>query len=97
MTYAAEAVTLAWDPNPPEEQVTGYIVYWGDLSRNDPNWTSYSQERDVGSETQTTIEIQGPGPYFFAAIAYNALGLHSDYSDELSIPGLTCPTGLHIQ
>ncbi|MGN6556145.1 MAG: tandem-95 repeat protein [Verrucomicrobiota bacterium] len=87
---AAQSVTLSWtasdDPN-----VAGYNVYYGVASR------TYTNKVDVGSGTTVTINglIEGT-TYYFAATAYNILGVESDYSDEVSytapVPGNVRPT-----
>ena len=84
---AAEPVTLAWDANPPEENVTGYVVFWGTVERSADLFTGYEHELDVGNVTTVTVEIGSEYVvYYFAAIAYNGTGLRSEYSDEISRP-----------
>jgi len=84
---SAEPVTLAWDPNPPEENVTGYIVYYGVRSRTDPAWTGYDSEVDAGAVTEFVVELPNEYQvYYFSAVAYNEFGLRSDYSDEIFRP-----------
>jgi hypothetical protein len=76
-TFAAQ-VTLVWnassDPN-----VTGYDIYYGVASR------SYTNKIDVGNTTNATISglVEGV-TYYFAATAYNVLGIESDFSGEVS-------------
>lgn len=82
-------VTIAWDPNPPEEQVTGYSVYYGAISRTMPGFTSYDGQIDVGNVTLVTLDI--PKRYI-AVVAYNAYGLRSDYSKELDLSAPRLPT-----
>jgi VCBS repeat protein/fibronectin type III domain protein len=72
----AASVTLAWDPNP--EAVAGYIVFYGTASG------LYTSQVDVGSHTQHTLLNITPGTYYFAVRAYDADGLRSDTSDEVS-------------
>ena len=90
----AGSITLGWDPNPPHELVTGYIVYMGPISKEDPLFTGYAVEVDVGDVTEGEMEV--PAEYgetgaFFAAIAYNAAGMKSDYSNEVTLPAITPP------
>ena len=73
----AGQVTLAWDPNS-EPDLAGYEIYYGTASRN------YSFHIDVGNVTTYTLTGLQPGvTYYFAATAYNAQGLESDYSNEV--------------
>ena len=64
--------------------MVGYRVYYGVASR------TYTNMVDVGAATNVTISglVEGK-TYYFAATAYNILGLESDYSDEVvyTIPG----------
>jgi hypothetical protein len=71
-------VTVAWDPNQ-EPTVAGYKVVYGPASR------SYSYTVDVGLSTSLSISGLQPGTtYYFAALAYNATGQQSAYSNEIS-------------
>lgn len=75
---ATNQVTLTWSPSP-GSNVAGYNIYVGSASR------SYTNKLDVGNVTNATVgglsfEITN----FFAATAYNILGVESDYSDEVS-------------
>ena len=84
---AAKDVTLAWDANPPEENVTGYVVFWGTVERSADVFVGYAHELDVGNVTTVTVEIGSEYVvYYFAAAAYNSWGLRSGYSDELVRP-----------
>jgi hypothetical protein len=73
-----QAVTLIWNPST-DPSVTGYNVYYGVASR------TYTNKLDAGSATNVTVKglIRG-STYFFAATAYNLLGVESDYSSEVS-------------
>ena len=86
-TATAGPVTLAWDANPPEENVTGYVVFWGTVARTADVFTGYEHELDVGNVTTVTVEIGSAFVvYYFAAVAYNGWGLRSGYSNELVRP-----------
>jgi oxalate decarboxylase/phosphoglucose isomerase-like protein (cupin superfamily) len=78
-----QSVNLAWSPSP-DTNVVGYRVYYGVVSR------TYTNMVDVGAATNATISglVEG-ATYYFAATAYNVLGLESDFSTEVSytIPG----------
>jgi len=72
----ARSVTIAWNP---VNGVAGYRLYQGGTSRVYANFT------DVGSTTQMTVSGLAAGKtYYFAATAYNSMGIESDYSSEIS-------------
>ncbi len=74
----ASSVTLAWDPNP-EPDIAGYILHYGTSSG------SYSNSVNVGNVTTNTVAgLAVNVTYFFAVTAYNASGLESDFSNEVS-------------
>lgn len=79
----ARDVTVAWDPNPPAENVTGYVLHYGATSRATPGFSGYDTQVDVHNVTETTLDL-APGTYL-ALTAYNAAGLSSDYSVELQV------------
>jgi hypothetical protein len=83
-TYAAQ-LTLAWDPAT-DSNVSGYKVYCGTSSY------SYQFFVDVGKNTTITVpNLQDGTAYYFAVTAYEATGMESDYSNEISYdPTLTC-------
>ena len=71
-------VTLAWDPNT-ESDLAGYKLHYGPAPR------TYIYSINVGNVTTRTLTGLPPGTYFIAATAYNAVGLESGYSNEVSI------------
>jgi hypothetical protein len=75
---AVQSVTLAWNPST-DPNVTGYNVYYGVASG------VYTNKIDVGNVTNATINglVEGV-TYYFAATAYNILGVESDFSNETS-------------
>ncbi len=76
-------VTVAWDPNPPEEKVVGYVVSYGGVSRHDPAFSGYGHEVNVPG-TAVSLEFgDDTGGVYLAVSAYNESGLRSDYSVEL--------------
>ena len=80
------APRLAWDPNPPEEGVTGYTVYWGRVSRHDPVFAGYEASADTdATEYALPLPADRNTLYFAALVARNAHGLASDYSVEVTI------------
>jgi hypothetical protein len=103
VSHEACCVTLAWDAptnnvdGSPLTDLAGYKVYFGHSSR------TYSAYMDVGNVTLCQFTNLQPGAtYFFATTAYNADGVESDVSAELSysVPDSTppvisaCPVGL---
>ena len=84
----ADTLTLAWDAST-DPTVVGYNVYYGVASR------TYTNMINVGDVTTVTISNLVPGvTYYFAATTYNAAGLESDYSTELSY---TVPAAANAQ
>jgi hypothetical protein len=82
---AVQSVTLAWNPSTCTN-VAGYNVYYGVASG------AYTNMADPGNATSVTISALVEGTtYYFAATAYNTLGLESDYSNEAdyTVPGTT--------
>jgi hypothetical protein len=80
-----QSVTLAWSPSA-DTNVIGYNVYHGIASR------TYTHRVDVGPPLTCTISNLLEGVcYYFAATAYNILGMESDYSNEC---GYCVPTQL---
>ena len=75
-TLQAQSVTLAWNASPSPE-VTGYRVYYGTNSR------SYSVVTNAGMVLTQTVVLPHLGRWFFAATAYDALGLESEFSNEV--------------
>jgi hypothetical protein len=73
----SQQVTIMWNPNT-EPDLDGYKIYYGDTSGSYPNVI------DVGNTETYIVTGLLPGEtYYFAATAYNTLGLESDLSDEL--------------
>jgi len=87
---AAREIVLAWDPNPPADEVTEYRVYemtgagWALLgSTETPQWTVGDRE---------------PGYYEFAVTAVNYWGESVRSESASTPPGLpTPPAGPHIE
>ena len=72
------SVVLAWNPSP-SGGVQGYHVYFGTISG------FYTGMVDVGSSTTMTVSsLTGGQVYYFAITAYDASGLESGFSNELS-------------
>jgi hypothetical protein len=74
----AASVTIAWDPGS-DSNVVGFHVYYGVASRN------YPYMLDAGDVTTATLSNLLDGvTYYVAATTYDATGLESDFSAELS-------------
>lgn len=69
-------VYLRWNASP-DSTVTGYNAYFGVASR------TYTNLFSSGMTTNVTVVIDWGSPYYFAATAYNALGVESALSDEV--------------
>ena len=89
---AATSVTLAWDPNPPTENVTGYVIHYGLTSRTAPGFSGYASSVDVGNQTQGTVAgLDETKDHYFAVVAYNAQQVRSDYSLEVKAAATAAP------
>jgi hypothetical protein len=78
----SDSATLVWDSSP-SAGVAGYRVYMGATSRN------YTSSIVAGNATTNTFSglVSGTA-YFFAVKAYDASGLESTFSNEISfLPG----------
>ena len=65
---AATSLTLAWDPSG-ASGIAAYRLHYGTSSQ------SYSQTRDLGNTTTTTVSNLLPGQtYYFAVTDYNTAG-----------------------
>ncbi|MCL4789632.1 MAG: cadherin-like domain-containing protein, partial [Verrucomicrobia bacterium] len=85
LPVSAANVTVQWDPSP-DPSVVGYNFYYGVASR------TYTNIINVGNATIVTVSNLVAGTtYYFAATAYNILGIESVFSDELvyTIPAAT--------
>lgn len=75
---APSSVTLAWDPSP-DPAVTGYRVHYGVVVGQ------YTNSLAVGNATATTVAGLVNGvTYYFAITAYDASGVQSQFSNEIS-------------
>jgi hypothetical protein len=84
-TVESATVTLAWDPptlnvdGTPLVDLAGYKVRYGTVSQ------SYTAVVDAGGVTHVTLTGLVPGvTNFFVVTCYNALGLESQFSQELA-------------
>jgi hypothetical protein len=77
--FADQSVTLAWDPNPPSENVTNYVIHYGNGPR------SYPYSTNVGTTTTATVyDLQEGTNWFFAVTAVGPSGQESEYSNEVT-------------
>jgi len=71
-------VSLAWNPSP-DSTVTGYRIYFG------PSSGVYTNSIAFGRVTNETVRNLTIGStYYFAAVAFNGVGLESPFSNEVS-------------
>jgi hypothetical protein len=81
--FADNSVNLAWSASP-DPSATGYKVYYGATSGN------YTNSLDVGNSTTAIIPgLTAGATYYFVVVAYDASGLESLPSNEVSytVPG----------
>lgn len=72
------SVQLAWNPSP-DTSVVGYRVHYGVATEQ------YTNSIVVGNVTSTTISgLVNGTTYFFAITAYDASGMQSPFSNEIS-------------
>ncbi|MEJ2722090.1 MAG: fibronectin type III domain-containing protein, partial [bacterium] len=98
--YPSETIpgcaTVTWSANPEEENIGGYVVYYGPLSVDQRQTGEYAHAKDVGNATSAQICSLEEGWQYFAVTAYNTSGLYSSYSSEQSVdivaPDITPPT-----
>ncbi len=83
----AASVTLTWNRNT-EPDVVGYVVYWGTKPRSEedyPNSAKINDNKNDGTPISYTVEgLEEGKTYYFAVKAFDAEGLYSDYSEEVS-------------
>lgn len=76
---ATNQVSLTWSPSP-GSNVAGYNIYYGFASR------VYTNKLDAGPVTNFTVGNLSDDRHYFAATAYNILGVESDFSEEVFWP-----------
>ena len=82
----AATITLAWDSNPPEDEVVGYIIYYGTASGR------YRWAVDIGNMASYDLTGLTPGVTFFIALtAYDRFDNESYFSNEVWGVGTVIP------
>jgi len=76
LVQAAE-VTLQWNPST-DTTVTGYKINYGTAP------ATYQTSINVGNQTTYTVTGLGSGTFYFAVSAYNAAGIQSSFTNEVS-------------
>ena len=84
----AQNVTLAWDA-PASASVAGYRIYYGTNSR------AYGFVTNAGLVQTQRVTLPHSGRWFFAATAYDTIGLESDFSDEVQWEAKPVAPALH--
>lgn len=96
-------VTLEWQApthkidGTPLEDLSGFVVFWGDAARDAEGCTApssldddacYAHAFDVADPDAAseglTVTLDGPTELYFAMVAYRANGMISNYSNEVS-------------
>ena len=72
-----QTVMLRWNPST-DPSVVGYNVYYGNESSN------YTYCVSAGDSTNLAIQLPLTGRSYFAATTYNASGVQSPFSNEIS-------------
>lgn len=87
----ADSTRFIWDPNP-ETDLAGYVLVWGSQSG------VYTQSATIAPNVNTyqaTYTCTPGSRMYFAIRAFNTSGLHSGYSNEVSVLcGTTTPVKL---
>ncbi len=79
--FSLDAAYLTWDENPPEDNVSGYKVYWGPSSRN---YVGNEEVRNGVIFQLPTDRFYATDTYYFAVTAFrDSDGLESEYSNEV--------------
>lgn len=74
----AASVSIAWDPPNPSNNVAGYRVYYGLISRE------YGGSTNIGNLTTCRIDgLDTSATHYFAITAFSKTGAESDFSSEL--------------
>ena len=84
----AQSVTVAWDASP-SASIAGYRVYYGTNSR------AYGFVTNAGLVQTQRVVLPHPGRWFFAATAYDTIGLESDFSNEVQWEAKPEAPGMH--
>lgn len=78
LSAAGSTVTLAWDPSPDDQWVTGHRLYVGRDTR------TYTHVLELGRTNQCTVDLDAPGWWYFAVTAIGTNYLESDFSNEVA-------------
>jgi polygalacturonase len=80
-------IVLAWDANT-ETDLAGYHVYWG----NAPGvYGAFKATVAVMPVPEYTTPVLPNGHYYFAVTAFNASGMESGFSNEVSATIASAP------
>lgn len=85
VTKAAD-VEFSWLPNT-EEQLKGYSIHYGELSRQYTKTIDVGKPETVSGRVSAVItNVPETTDIYFAATAEDTGGLHSDFSNEVMVP-----------
>jgi fibronectin type 3 domain-containing protein len=83
----AGVANLAWDPSANPTDVTGYMIHYGTAS------DTLSMGIDVGNTTSYSVcNLIDGQTYYFVVTAYNAAGVESTLSNEVSMKSTVTDT-----
>lgn len=83
---AETALSFSWTPNAVEENIAGYILFFGETSREEENFIAYDEAVDVGNVDEYTIIVPMDNvDYFFCVAAYDNYGVRGALSQELRL------------
>ena len=80
----AATCSFHWSPNPLEENILGYKLYYGTTSRNDVGFIQYDYVIDAKNVSSYVIsDLEPETMYYFTIVAFNAVE-EGEWCDELS-------------
>lgn len=96
-TALAGTVVLSWDPNPAEDNVRQYKVYYGNYSGSSVSFTSTGTLPVAAPATTATISgLSTTQKWFFRVTAVNDV-MESTYSNFVSVAFIRTPAAVKFQ
>lgn len=87
-TPTGASAEVRWQPSP-DSQVSGYYIYYGRQSAEEPGVCSYEEKYAVDSPTVTLADLKPNTPYFFAVSSYSDM----ESSCSIEVMAITPPAG----